>query len=185
MQAKKDAQQALAFGENPVFARGAAVGGRESDKPKSALSSSQIQGRGPQSALAASSELVDMIARSSLTPILSDLLGHADRHTETGGVQPAITPVQQLNPEEPLRLTEPTKFAQACHVDGRRPNANGDGFLFVDDACTVSVRPFQCICFVACSDQTESGQGQTHVLPGAHLAMEEFFRWQQVRASGD
>ena len=65
------------------------------------------------------------------------------------------------------------------HVDGRRPNANADGFLFVDAAETVCVRPFQCICFVACSDQTEPGQGQTHVMPGGHHAMEEFFRWQQ------
>ena len=122
--------------------------------------------------------LVDMIVQSSLTPILTELLGHSDRHTETGGVQPASTPVREgENPDAPL--TEVTSFAQGLHVDGRRPNANGDGFLFVDDAETVCVRPFQCICFVACSNQDRPGQGQTHVLPSGHLAMEEFFRWQQ------
>ena len=29
------------------------------------------------------------------------------------------------------------------------------------------------------SDLRPLGRGQTHVLPGAHIAMEEFFRWQQ------
>lgn len=176
VKAKRDAKEALAFGENPVFARGAAVSGA-AKKPTTSLSTSQIQGRGQLASLAASPELVDMISKSSLTPILTDLLGHTDRHTETGGVQPAITPVREVEAGAPL--TPPTKFAAGCHVDGRRPNANGEGFVFVDAGETLAVRPFQCICFVACSDQTQRGQGQTHVLPGAHHAMEEFFRWQQ------
>lgn len=172
IQAKKEASQELKFGENPVFARTV-----DKDEKPSALSASQIQDRGELASLAAAPELVDMISKSSLTPILADLLGHTDRNTETGGVQPAITPVRSTEPDTPLTPTH--KFSQGLHVDGRRPNANADGFLFIDAAETVCVRPFQCICFVACSDQTEPGQGQTHVMPGGHFAMEEFFRWQQ------
>ena len=133
--------------------------------------------------LAAAPELLDLIKDSSLTPVLTELLGHASRHTEEGGLQPAIRPVQKSMPGQDAppngELAPVTSFAGGLHVDGRRPNANEDGFLFVDAAETMAIRPFQCITFVACSDQTQPGQGQTHVLPGAHLAMEEFFRWQQ------
>ena len=33
--------------------------------------------------------------------------------------------------------------------------------------------------FVSVSDLRPLGRGQTHVLPMAHIAMEEFFNWQQ------
>ena len=99
IQAKKDAKEDLRFGENPVFARKTG----ENAKP-SALSAAQIQGRGELASLAGAPELLDMISkqvaraicccvyfwtyfclkdcvyRSSLTPIIADLLGHTDRN---------------------------------------------------------------------------------------------------------
>ena len=45
--------------------------------------------------------------------------------------------------------------------------------MFIDAAETVSIRPFQNFVFVSCSDQSTAGRGQTHVLPGGHIALEE------------
>ena len=181
--ADKESSLKAGFGENPKFAKGKSIVPTELSPRARRSPSVWRHPPGSQAGLAAAPELLDLIKDSSLTPILTELLGHANRHTEEGGLQPAIRPVQDKMPGQDAppagELAPVTSFAGGLHVDGRRPNANEDGFLFVDAAETMAIRPFQCIAFVACSDQTQPGQGQTHVLPGAHLAMEEFFRWQQ------
>ena len=42
----------------------------------------------------------------------------------------------------------------------------------------MGIKPFTAFVFVPLSDQAEPGRGQTHVLRGGHIAMEEFFRYQ-------
>ena len=51
--------------------------------------------------------------------------------------------------------------------------------LFQDPEMTLGVGSFTAFAFVALSDQTEPGCGQTSVLPGAHHHLEKFFRWQR------
>ena len=39
-------------------------------------------------------------------------------------------------------------------------------------------QPFTIFVFVSLNNQRTPGSGQTHVLKGGHIAMEEFFNWQ-------
>ncbi|MDP6265096.1 MAG: hypothetical protein QGG98_07610 [Pseudomonadales bacterium] len=63
---------------------------------------------------------------------------------------------------------------------GRSPEVTGHnmGVLFQDPEMTLSLGSFTAFAFVALNDQSVEGSGQTAVIPGAHHAMEEFFRWQ-------
>ena len=112
---------------------------------------------------------------SDLRSILTDLNGHWDR-LEDWMWQPAYTPA----PDEPSEtLTPPAQFSNGLHVDGRRA-IGGPGAVYCDEAQTMSIKPFQNFVFVSVSDLRPLGHGQTHVLPQAHIAMEEFFNWQQA-----
>ncbi len=51
--------------------------------------------------------------------------------------------------------------------------------LFLDPEMTLGLGSFTCFLFVCLNDQTVEGRGQTAVLPGAHHAMESFFRRQR------
>ena len=132
-------------------------------------------GRRVQAGLGGGDELLLLLTESPLRDILVDLNGGS---FDAGGkwtVQPAITPP----PASPATEISPAvAFSRGLHLDGRRPNGNDNGTMFIDSANTVSIRPFQNFVFVSCSDQREPGAGQTHLLPGGHLAMEEFFSWQ-------
>jgi hypothetical protein len=51
--------------------------------------------------------------------------------------------------------------------------------LFQDPDMTLGLGSFTAFVFVCLSDQTVEGRGQTGILPGAHHAVEKFFRWQR------
>lgn len=53
--------------------------------------------------------------------------------------------------------------------------------LFQDPEMTLGMGSFTAFVFVCLSDQTREGCGQTALLPGAHHAAEEFFRWQRAQ----
>lgn len=53
--------------------------------------------------------------------------------------------------------------------------------LFQDPEMTLGMGSFTAFVFVCLSDQTREGCGQTALLPGAHHAAEDFFRWQRAQ----
>lgn len=63
---------------------------------------------------------------------------------------------------------------------GRSPEVMGHNMvpLFQDPEMTLALGTFTAFVFVCLTDQTVPGRGQTSLLPGAHHAMEKFFRWQ-------
>jgi ectoine hydroxylase-related dioxygenase (phytanoyl-CoA dioxygenase family) len=63
---------------------------------------------------------------------------------------------------------------------GRSPKVMGHNFtpLFQDPEMTLALGSFTAFVFVCLNDQTAEGCGQTSLLPGAHHATEQFFRWQ-------
>jgi hypothetical protein len=86
--------------------------------------------------------------------------------------------VQEGDPEEIYQR----HFASGPKGDlGRSADVMGHnlGPLFQDKEMTLGLGSFTAFAFVCLNDQTEPGQGQTVVLPGAHHAMEKFFRWQR------
>ncbi len=130
-----------------------------------------------QAGLGGGDDLMLLLTESpALQQALTDLNGTFDGDGEWT-IQPAITPSPTV-PAASTDISPAVAFSSGLHVDGRRPNSNDSGPMFIDTACTVSIRPFQNFVFVSCSDQREPGRGQTHLLPGGHIAMEEFFRWQ-------
>ncbi|MDA0789408.1 MAG: hypothetical protein O2780_08115 [Proteobacteria bacterium] len=85
---------------------------------------------------------------------------------------------QQGTPEE-IYLRH---FASGPKGDlGRSPDVMGHnlGPLFQDPEMTLGLGSFTAFAFVCLNDQTEPGCGQTSIIPGAHHAMEQFFRWQR------
>ena len=125
----------------------------------------------------------DLMLLLTESPALQQALADLNGSFEAGGkwaVQPAITP-PPARPVDHKAISPTIAFSRGLHVDGRRPNSNDSGPMFIDTAGTVSIRPFQNFVFVSCSDQRERGRGQTHLLPAGHIAMEEFFRWQQAK----
>ncbi len=64
---------------------------------------------------------------------------------------------------------------------GRSPEVMGHNMvpLFEDPEMTLGLGSFTAFVFVCLNDQSEPGRGQTALLPGAHHAAEEFFRWQR------
>ena len=161
--------------------------------------------RSPASLLRRPSDISSLVFESDLRSILTDLNGHWNR-LEDWMWQPAYTPA----PAHPSQsLTSPAQYANGLHVDGRRA-IGGPGAIYCDAAQTMSIKPFQVwallsphffsplrspcrhisngelncppqnFVFVSVSDLRPLGRGQTHVLPAAHIAMEEFFNWQQT-----
>ena len=51
--------------------------------------------------------------------------------------------------------------------------------MFEDPEMTLALGSFTAFVFVCLNDQTREGCGQTALLPGAHHAVEKFFRWQR------
>ena len=102
-------------------------------------------------------DLLTLLTKSPLHDILAELNGGFD----AGGawsVQPAITPPPaEAEPE----ISPAVAFSGGLHLDGRRPNSNDNGPMFIDSAETVSIRPFQNFVFVSTSDQSTRGRGQT------------------------
>jgi hypothetical protein len=122
-----------------------------------------------RSSLVGHPDLLALLFDSDLRPILTELNGGWER-PEDWSWGNNITPA----PPHPIRDDESHtplgELAARLHVDGRR--ALGARFAQCCDAAgTVSIKPFQNFVFVSCSDQTVAGRGQTHVLPGGHLAM--------------
>jgi hypothetical protein len=83
------------------------------------------------------------------------------------GCFPTIIPA----PEVPAAALSPlTWSSRDLHVDDGGRN-------WVDLERTVAIKPFTTFVFVSLNDQMQPGRGQTHVLRGGHIAMEEFFRY--------
>ena len=110
---------------------------------------------------------------SELPSSMADLNGHFER-LEDWMWQSPYTPAAASPAEE---LTPVGSISNGLHVDGRRA-IGGPGAVACDADGRVSIKPFNNFVFVAVSDLTQPGFGQTHVLPGGHLAMEEFWKWQ-------
>ena len=91
---------------------------------------------------------------------------------------PAPAPFPHPTPPSLTRLAR----RRGLHIDGRRPVGSLPGqpnfANFVDLQESVSVKPFQNFLFISLNDQRVPGCGQTHLLPGGHIAIEEFFKWQ-------
>ena len=86
--------------------------------------------------------------------------------------------VQEGTPEEIYAR----HFASGPKGDlGRSPEVMGHNMvpLFEDPDMTLGLGSFTAFVIVPLNDQTREGCGQTAVLPGAHHAMEGFFRWQR------
>ena len=64
---------------------------------------------------------------------------------------------------------------------GRSPDVMGHNMvpLFMDPEMTLGLGSFTAFVFVCLNDQTVEGRGQTALLPGAHHAVEKFFRMQR------
>jgi hypothetical protein len=64
---------------------------------------------------------------------------------------------------------------------GRSPDVIGHNSvpLFEDPAMTLGLGNISAFVFACLSPQTEPGCGQTAVLPGSHLALQDFLRWQR------
>ena len=116
-----------------------------------------------------------LIFDSDLRSILVDLNGpDAIERQEDWMWQPAYLPPAE---EDAATLLPPQECAGGLHVDGRRA-IGGKGARCCDAKKRVSMKPFQSQVFVSVCDLSQPGFGQTHILPGAHIAMEEYFKWQ-------
>jgi len=64
---------------------------------------------------------------------------------------------------------------------GRSPDVMGHNMvpMFEDPEMTLGLGSFTAFVFVCLNDQMREGCGQTALIPGAHHAVEKFFRWQR------
>jgi hypothetical protein len=128
---------------------------------------------GPREGLGQCAEVQGLLSHTPLRTILADLSGQVRGDGGEWGCFPTIIPA----PEHPAAELSPLAWASRdLHIDDGGRN-------FVDAEETVGIKPFTTFVFVPLSDQAEPGQGQTHVLRGGHIAMEEFFRYQVRNAS--
>jgi len=91
-----------------------------------------------------------------------------------------ITAPQEVQQGTPQEIYERYIAAGPKGNLGRSAEVMGHNYtpLFQDPEMTLALGSFTAFVFVALSDQTREGCGQTSLLPGAHHASEKFFRWQ-------
>ncbi len=102
----------------------------------------------------------------------------AQLHAEGNITMNAPQEVQAGTPDEIyerfIRMGPKGDIGRSADVTGHNM-----GTLFQDPEMTLSIGSFNAFVFVALSDQTKPGCGQTCVLPGSHHEMERFYRWQE------
>jgi len=104
----------------------------------------------------------------------------AELHIEGSVTMAPPQEVQQGTPDEIYAR----HFASGPNGDvGRSADVVGInmGSLFQDPEMTLSLGTITAFAFVSLHDQTIEGCGQTGIIPGAHHAVTDFFRWQRAQ----